>query len=90
MVSAHCNALWGPTDEQKWHIGRRRDFKHPDYGHFINAFEIVNSNGLCLDVAYASGSGNIGVYHCGDANDQYFWFKNRGKALYSGLLINKK
>lgn len=51
VVSANCNPMTGPTDDQKWNIGRRRDFFNEDYGHDIQAFQILNSNGKCLDIA---------------------------------------
>jgi len=79
---ANCNPLTGPTRDQIWTKGARREQHNHGYGQVIHAFELkVASTGECLDIANSAGSGNIGAYRCTGELDQFFWFKNRGKVV---------
>lgn len=39
-----------------------------------------------MDVAYYSGSGTIGTYYCENMDDQFFYFRRRGRVLKTGLM----
>ncbi|XP_065065016.1 galactose/N-acetylgalactosamine-binding lectin CEL-III-like [Rhopilema esculentum] len=47
-------------------------------------------SGKCLDVQGTDGTGKIQVYKCENKNDQYFYFRSRGKQIAFGRLINEK
>jgi hypothetical protein len=83
--------LTGPTDDQLWSIGRTRLFPSFDYDQTFTVYElIVKSTGQCLDIASKKGLGNVITRDCEDVIDQYFFFKNPGKMIHSGKIMNKK
>ena len=75
---------------QKWRFGRTKRF-YDNGGILQEAKEIINvHSGKCLDVSGRNGYGNIGVYSCENLNDQYFYFRSRGRQLAYGRLRNEK
>jgi len=90
VSSSPCNHYPRIPSSQKWRLGRKKSFY--DVGGILQeAREIINvASGRCLDVSGYDGRGNIGVYHCENLNDQYFYFRSRGKQLARGRLRNEK
>ena len=90
VESSTCQVYPAVPDNQKWKFGRSKRFQD-NGGIQQEAQEIINvKSGLCLDVTGSTGSGNMLTWHCEKANDQYFYFRSRGKLLEYGRLLNEK
>ena len=75
---------------QRWRLGRKKRF-YDNGGIKQEARKIINmESGKCLDVQGTDGTGKIQVYKCENKNDQYFYFRSRGKQIAFGRLINEK
>ena len=90
LVFMQCLVYPAIPDYQKWRFGNSKTFV--DNGGIRQvAREIINKkSGLCVDVTRHSGSGNIIAWHCDGRDDQYFYFRSRGKLLGYGRLQNEK
>ena len=90
VTSVPCQHVPAIPSNQKWRLGRSKKF-HDNGGILQDAREIINvASGRCLDVSGYDGHGNIGVYHCQNLDDQYFYFRSRGKLLARGRLRNER
>ena len=90
VVSSTCQVYPAIPDNQKWKFGRSKHFLD-NGGIQQEATEILNAkSGRCLDVVGSSGSGNMLTFDCQNANDQYFYFRKRGKLQKYGRLLNEK
>nr|AOO35152.1 chrysaoralin [Chrysaora quinquecirrha] len=90
VESSACQHYPRIPARQKWRLGRSKKFY--DMGGILQeAREIINvESNRCLDVSGYDGTGNIGVYHCENKDDQYFYFRSRGKEVAFGRLRNEK
>ena len=86
VISTTCALFPKIPEYQKWKFRKSKIFK--DRGGILQeAREIINiKSGKCLDVTGIEGNGNIGTYSCTDEQDQYFYFRSRGKLLAHGRL----
>ena len=90
LVFASCLVYPAIPDYQKWRFGHSKTFV--DNGGIRQvAREIINQKSeWCVDVIGHSGSGNIITWHCDERDDQYFYFRSRGKLLAHGRLQNEQ
>lgn len=90
VISTTCVLFPKIPEYQKWKFRKSKIFK--DRGGILQeAREIINmKSGKCLDVTGIEGNGNIGTYSCTDEQDQYFYFRSRGKLLAHGRLQVQK
>ena len=90
VSSSPCKHYPKIPSSQKWRLGGQKSFN--DVGGILQvARKIINvASGKCLDVSGRDGHGNIGVYQCQNLDDQYFYFRSRGRQLASGRLRNEK
>ncbi len=90
VESSACQHYPSIPPRQKWKFGRSKKFT--DAGGIVQeAKEIISlESNKCLDVSGKDGHGNIGVYHCENEDDQYFYFRSRGKEIAFGKLRNEK
>eukprot|EP00794_Sanderia_malayensis_P002810 gene2810-biopygen2321 len=88
--SSSCQFYPRIPNSQKWRLGRTKRFRDVG-GMQQTAREIINvGSGKCLDIANGGGSGNIGVYTCDNLDDQYFYFRSRGRQVARGRLRNER
>ena len=90
VVSTSCRHYPSIPNTQKWRLGRTKVFT--DFGGISQtATEIINkASGRCLDVQGDNGYGNVRLYDCQNRDDQYFYFRSRGKQVAFGRLRNEK
>ncbi|CAB4026355.1 Hypothetical predicted protein [Paramuricea clavata] len=90
LVSASCEVYPVIPDYQKWKYGRSKTFVDRG-GIKQEAREIINvKSGACMNVHGRDGNGDISAYRCENLDDQYFYFRSRGKLLGSGRLQVEK
>ena len=90
VISTTCVLFPKIPEYQKWKYGKSITFKDKG-GISQEAREIINmKSGKCLDVAGTEGNGNIVTYSCTSEQDQYFYFRSRGKLLAHGRLQVQK
>eukprot|EP00794_Sanderia_malayensis_P018562 gene18562-biopygen15643 len=90
VTSSRCILLPNIPEHQKWKFGKTKVFTD-NGGIEQEAKEIINeANGKCLDISGRSGEGEVNFHECEDTDDQYFYFRSRGKELGFGRLINEK
>ena len=90
LMSTPCEVYPAIPDYQKWRYGRSKIFV--DIGGIEQeAREIVNvKSGACMDVNGRGGNGDITAYRCENLDDQYFYFRSRGKLMGHGRLQVEK
>ncbi|CAB4042369.1 Hypothetical predicted protein [Paramuricea clavata] len=86
LQSTSCKVYPAIPDYQKWRYGRSKTFVDTG-GIKQEAREIINvKSGACMDVNGRGGNGNLYAYRCENLDDQYFYFRSRGKLLGHGRL----
>jgi hypothetical protein len=86
LKSTSCEVFPAIPDYQKWRYGRSKTFVDTG-GIKQEAREIINvKSGTCMDVNGRGGNGDISAYRCQNLDDQYFYFRSRGKLLGHGRL----
>eukprot|EP00794_Sanderia_malayensis_P002335 gene2335-biopygen2069 len=90
LASAPCRLYPGIPKSHKWRLGRFKTF-YDARGIKQTAREIINfASGKCVDIVKRGGHGAIGLFPCENQNDQYFYFRSRGKQVARGRLRNEK
>ena len=90
LRSTSCEVYPAIPDYQKWRYGRSKTFVDTG-GIKQEAREIINvKSGACMDVNGRGGNGKFLAYRCENLDDQYFYFRSRGKLLGHGRLQVQK
>ena len=90
LKSTSCEVYPAIPDYQKWRYGRSKTFVDAG-GIEQEAREIINvKSGACMDVLDYDGNGDIHTYRCENLDDQYFYFRSRGKLMGHGRLQVEK
>ena len=86
IQSVPCKVYPAIPDYQKWRYGRSKSFVD-SAGIRQVAREIINvKSGECLNVHGYDGTGDISTHVPENRDDQYFYFRSRGKLLAHGRL----
>ncbi|CAB4003340.1 hemolytic lectin-S1 [Paramuricea clavata] len=86
LKSTSCEVYPAIPDYQKWRYGRSKTFVDTG-GIKQEAREIINvKSGACMNVHGRGGNGDISASRCENLDDQYFYFRSRGKLLGHGRL----
>ena len=90
VESVPCEVYPAIPDYQKWRYGRSKTFV--DSGGIRQvAREIINvKSGQCLNVHGSDGTGDINTDTPDNRDDQYFYFRSRGKLVAHGRLQVQK
>ena len=86
VQSKSCKLIPEIPNYQKWRYGRSKTFR--DTGGITQvAREIINvESGECLNVHGYSGIGDVYTHSLENRDDQYFYFRSRGRLIAHGRL----